>query len=107
MRALGMGDHQPRFAQTDGVVDIAREVAVVERNGHEACAEAGQVVHKDLEAVGQERHDSVAAPKTEVQVVVGEVLTLRLKRAPRQSLVHRGNRNGIGLLPQTLLEKPR
>ena len=101
VRALGMGDHQPRFAQTDGVVDILRQIAVVQWDGHKACAEAGQVVHKDLQAVWQERDDPVAAPKAEIQVTAGEVLALCIKPAPRQAVVHRGNRNGIGLLPQT------
>jgi hypothetical protein len=66
--ALGMGQHNPRAAHIEGMVDLRRRVAVVERRRDESCLEAGEIVGDQRDAVRHQRGKAIAGLQPEREI---------------------------------------
>ncbi len=93
---LGVGDDPDGAADREGVVDLAVRVAVVERDGDEAGAEAGQVVDQQGRPVRHQRRKPV--PALELGGVGrGERGGPRLQLLPAELVLSRDDRHGSRL----------
>ena len=93
-----MSEDDPGGADIEGVVDLRRGVAIIERGQHQPGLEAGEVVDEQRGTVRHERRHAVARLQAERQIVGREPAGRLVEVRPRPHALHGDQRRLVGAI---------
>jgi hypothetical protein len=107
-RPLDVGEKGTGAAHLQRVIDLRRRVAIVQRRRDQACLEAGEVVHGEIDAVRHQRGDAITRFEAQSSVAARERGARPVEFTPAERSVRRRDRRlvrgGIQPDPQEVLQ---